>query len=101
VQVTKATRVSGLFKEAGDDRLFHARSQNTRKTSIAPQVSKKWVRRLASLHITQHRMESMSTAQTHRHTFPSHQYTISGQDDGHLSLDRHPLGVPSGYSEAA
>jgi hypothetical protein len=89
----------GYLKEPGGDRSFPAHSLNRRKTSIAAQVSKKWVRHPAPFHITQHRMESKSTAQTQRYTSPSHQFTILGQRDGHLSLDRHPLGVPSGVFE--
>jgi hypothetical protein len=50
----------------------------------------------APLHITQHQRNQSQTAQTRRYTSPSHQFTISGQDDGHLSLDRHPLGTPIG-----
>jgi hypothetical protein len=61
----------GYLKKPGGDSLFPARSPNSRKTSIAAQVSKKWVRRLALIRVTRHWMESKSTAR-HSVTPPRH-----------------------------
>jgi hypothetical protein len=48
----------GYLKRSGGDRPLPTLSPNNHKTSIAIQTAWKWVRRLAPLRVTQHRMES-------------------------------------------
>jgi hypothetical protein len=84
--VGRATKASELFK-------------GTRRRPLTSCPFTEWnqsqpLKRRASFRITRHQMESKSTAQTQYYISPSHEVTISVLHDGHLSLGRHPLGVP-------